>query len=221
MTDIKCVDAERIGNVLEYPADHPVRRHVDDCPRCHALAQTYRAFLEATPADGVGLAAARARLDACNERAAARAFPVEARAPFRVTSGGGFRAWMRPLPALAAALVVVAAAVVMWPDRDETSRLRVSDGSADVWRLSASPARDGSVTLAWNPIPQADAYEVRIYGPELEELLRLPAADASATVERSALPAELPPGSDLTWRVTSLRGGDETATSPPGSFRLP
>jgi hypothetical protein len=222
MTEIKCVDVERIGSVLEYPADHPVRRHTDDCPRCRSLVQSYQAFLEAAPASGAGVSAARPRLDAAIRHGADAAFPAESRAPFPMKSGGWWRAWMRPIPALATALVVVAAAVMLWPRDEPTSRLRVSGQSTNAWNLSASAAgTGGSVLLAWNAVTGADAYEVRVYGPELEELLRLSSIGTSLAVGRSEFPANIPPGADLTWVVTALRGGDVTQTSPPGSLHLP
>ena len=221
MTEIKCVDAERIGSVLEYPADHPVRLHTEECPRCRSLARSYQAFLEAVPAAGAGVPAARPRLDAAIRRGADTAFPAESRARFPMKSEGWWRAWMRPLPALATALVVVAAAVLLWPRQEPTSTLRLSGQEADAWNLSVASADDGSVRLSWNAIAGADAYEVRIYGPELDELVRLPATGTTLAIGRSTLPANLPAGEDLTWVVTALRGGDVAQTSSPGSLRLP
>jgi hypothetical protein len=220
MTEIKCVDVERIGSVLEYPADHPVRRHTEECPRCRSLVQSYQAFLEASPAPGAGVTEARPRLDAAIRRGADAAFPAQARAPFPMKSGGWWRAWVRPVPALATALVVVAAAFLFWPRGEPTSLLRESGQAADAWNLSVAAPTDGSVLLSWNEVAGADAYEVRIYGPELDELLRLPSTATSVAVGRSAFPADLPAGADLTWVVTALRGGDVMQTSPPGSLRL-
>jgi len=184
--------------------------------------QSYQAFLEAAPAAGAGVSAARPRLDAAIRRGADEAFPAESRARSPMKSAGWWRAWMRPLPALATALVVVAAAVLLWPRDEPMSLLRVSGQGADAWNLSASAAgADGSVLLSWHAVGGADAYEVHVYGPELDELLRLPSSGTSLTVGRSALPADLPAGTDLTWVVTALRGGDVVETSPPGSLRLP
>jgi hypothetical protein len=44
-------------------------------------------------------------------------------------------------------------------------------------------------------------------------------SETNLVVEPSALPANLPPTLDLTWRVSALSQGDVIATSAPGSIR--
>jgi hypothetical protein len=62
---------------------------------------------------------------------------------------------------------------------------------------------------------------VRIYGPALEILATLgPTVETTIALDRSALPADLPPDSELTWRVLALRKGAELAASAPRSVTI-
>lgn len=226
MSQIRCVDADHIGNVLEYPSDHPVRRHVEDCPRCRTLADSYRAFLHAESPPEAGLAGARAELDAAIGRLGREVTPAQAESPLRVQRTGWFRALLRPLPALAAAavVVIVAAVVLTRPDRGTDAPVLRTDSAAGTgWRLH-EPAlrRDGVVVLSWDAVTGADAYEVHLYGTELEPLATLgPTPEASLAVARGALPADLPENADVTYRVIALRSGTRLTASDPRTVRVP
>ena len=67
---------------------------------------------------------------------------------------------------------------------------------------------------------RADAYQVRLYGPDFGEIYRSAnTAAASMTVDRASLPPGQSSHLDLTWRVFALSQGDVIATSAPGSIR--
>ena len=224
MTDVNCVEVERIGNVLEYPEDHPVRRHAETCPRCRTILASYQAFLRSEPGADAHLEEARTHLDAAIAGRARAVMPSQPQAPLRVTRAGWWGRLLRPMPALVGALIVVVA-TVLWMRTDrgvETPALRTDGNAGSVWRPNQPSAQpDGSVLLSWSAVEVADAYEIRVYGPALEILARLgPTADTSLVLDRSALPTDLPADSDLTWRVVAYRGGAELAASAPRSVHL-
>ena len=212
----ECVDVTNIAAVLELPAEHPWRRHAESCPRCRSLVASYIAFVEGEPAEGSDLERVRGTLDARIRADASRWKPSGSAA-----RSFPWRTLMRPVPLLAAALVVVAA-VVFWSSREpEQSSLRESTPQAQAFALNpAQLAADGSILLSWTPVAGADAYQVRLYGPDFGEIHRSSNTTAtSLTVERSILPPNQSSRLDLTWRVFALSQGDVIATSPPGSIR--
>jgi hypothetical protein len=128
---------------------------------------------------------------------------------------------LRPVPLLAAGLVVIAAAV-FWSSRGpEQSSLRESTPQAQAFALHAAQvAADGSIHLSWSSMMGADQYQVRIYGPDFGEIYRSRThRDVDHRRERAALPARSTrdPRPDL----ACLRPfqGDVIATSAPGSIR--
>jgi len=141
---------------------------------------------------------------------------------------GGFDDWLRgkpgkPAPVLAGVAVAIAA-VFVWTSRaPEEGVLRDDGRGAQAFSLQAAEVgSDGALHLAWTPMTGADAYQVRIYGPDLSEVYRTAnVAETSAVIDRSALPADLPTALDLTWRVYALRQGDVVEISAPGSIRAP
>ena len=214
--DAECIDAREAGMVLELPADDPVRRHAESCPRCKSLVASYQSFMEASPVEGAELERVRGLLDARIRADASRWQP--ARSAVRSFS---WRTLMRPMPLFAAALVVVAA-VVFWSSREpQQSSLRESTTQTQSFALNpAQLAEDGSIVLSWSPVGGADAYQVRLYGPDFGEIYRAPnTTTTSLTVNRTALPPNPSPRLDLTWRVFALSQGDVIATSAPGSIQ--
>jgi hypothetical protein len=214
----ECVDVTNIAAVLELPAEHPWRWHAESCPRCRSLVASYVAFVEGEPAEGSDLERVRGLLDARIRADASRWKP--SRSSVRTF---WWQALLRPVPLLAAGLVVIAAAV-FWTTREpEQSSLRESTTPAQAFALNpAELAADGNILLSWTPMAGADAYQARLYGPDFGEIYRSPNTTAtSLTVERAALPPNQTPRLDLTWRVFALSQGDVIATSPPGSIRTP
>ena len=211
-----CIDVQNIGAVLSLRADDPVRIHANECPRCKSLLASYQSFMDAPPVEGSDLERARATLDARIRADAARWKP--SKSPVRAF---WWQMLLRPVPLLAAGLVVIAAAV-FWTSREpEQSTLR--DSTPQVASFALQPAQiaaDGSLQLEWSPMAGADQYQVRLYGPDFGEIFRSAnTAATSMTVDPDRFAAKLPPTLDLTWRVYALSQGDVIATSSPGSIR--
>ncbi|HXV14972.1 MAG TPA: hypothetical protein VEC56_12270 [Candidatus Krumholzibacteria bacterium] len=180
--------------------------------------------MKSDAAAGSGVEKARPVLDARIREGAQRWIPADARASRLSSRAPWWRGFLKPAPMLAGAAAVVVAAVVLWNARGPEEAVLRDDAPVSSPAFSLAPARveDGSIRLSWTAMPGADAYEVRIYGPDLSEIYRHPATpETSAEVTRSALPADLPSTLDLTWRVYALSGGDVIEASAPGSIRTP
>jgi len=215
--EAKCFDVERVADVAALPADDPLRRHAEACPRCRNLLRSYLSFMDAAPVDGFTIEGARGKLDAL----------IDAQVGAGAASGSSrfslfLRGLTRPVPALATVAVVVVAAVVVWQQArgPQSVNLREPPVATYMTLAPADVRSDGSIHLSWNPYPGADAYQVRVYGPDLTEIYRsAPVSEPSAVIDRSALPSDLPLTLDLMWRVDALQGGDVIYTSTPGSIR--
>lgn len=236
----RCVTAEQLAGVLELPDSDPRRAHVRECPRCRALALAYQDFMlmaEPLPA-GARPKDARKRLDtalsaailvdaasraAAPDRLAARPAPPQRRTPW----WAGFA----PRPAWAVVgllLVLGAGAVWMFLPRDRVNPLVLrNDGSrqrVDASFVLSPPQTDGvgRWRLSWTPVQGADAYQVRFFSSDLEELAQIePTPVVSITVTRDQLGANQAGGNVVLWRVIALLGGDAIATSPVGTIALP
>lgn len=216
--EMKCIDIERVAEIAELPAGDPVREHVESCPRCRNLLRSYLSFVAAEPVEGFAVDGARRQLDALiDARVGAGATPGPSR--FSVF----LHRMMRPAPLLTAAAVVVIAAVVIWQQQSRTPEgvnLREEPAANHMTLAPAEVRPDGSIHLRWGVVPGADAYHVRVYGPGLTEVYRSgEVTESSLTIDRSDLPADLPPTLDLMWRVYALHAGDVLQTSAPGSIR--
>lgn len=232
MTAMRCLPIEEIHRALELPAGDPRLAHIRECPRCRALADQFRAFVEAR-AEGIPesrLAEAGARLrTAMDQEIAASALRTastergEARAaasppPRREGTGSWWNTWLTPAwkPALAfAALAVFAAGTVMWSGnatRTGESALRGAPGASGLALLGAERTAQG-VSLRWEPWNGADGYEVRLYTDRLDEIGRIPCADASLVLTADQLPQGRALPERLLVRVVALNGGDEIAIS--------
>jgi hypothetical protein len=215
----ECIDATKLAEVIDLPANHPSWRHVEDCPRCRNLVRSYREFMQADAVVDSGIDAARRRLDALiDARSAERRPAARSGAPW-------WRIVLRPAPLLAAAatVVVVITALSLWRPSHEPGApvLRDSPVSGKVALPPADVRPDGSIQLTWAPVAGADRYQVRIYGPDLKEIYRHPdVAETSVVIERSVLPSNLPSQLDLMWRVYALQSGDVIHTSAAGSIRV-
>ena len=219
--EAQCIDVERIGEVVDLPEDHPRRRHAQTCPRCRSLVESYLAFMKAEHLEGSGLERARPVLDTRNREAADRWEPTRTSALSREPWWRGF---LRPAPLLAGAAVAAIAAVIVVTSRGPEQEILRAD-AVDSQPFSLNEAQvdaSGAIRLSWTAMSGADGYEVRIYGPDLSEVYRLPETRATtAIVDRTTLPADLPATLDLTWRVYALSGGDVIEVSAPGSIRAP
>ena len=212
-----CIEVERIADVEALAPDHPSRRHLEECPRCRSLWLSYQTFMAIEPVGGARPDAARLALAEFIRRRMAGTLPAQR--PTRFTLRSLWAAPWRPIPLAAAAMIVVVAAVVLFRGggRDEAPVLRGDSGVTAALTLN-DPTRlaDGSIQFSWSAAAEADAYEVRVYGPDLAELARRPATGTSLVVEAGFLPA-----GELTWRVVALHDGDVIETSAPASVTLP
>lgn len=218
----RCIESERIGEVAELPADHPLRRHVEECPRCRNLLRSYQTFLRAEPVAGFGIDAERRKLDKLISSKVSEKRP-EASRHSPTGFGSMLRGLVRPVPLIAVGAVLVLAAVVVWRQaRGPEDILLRSGPTSQTAALPLADVRpDGSIHLSWTAVPGADAYQVRIYGPNLTEIYRHPeVAETSIVIDRSLLPSDLPPKLDLMWRVYALQAGDIIEVSEPGSIRV-
>jgi hypothetical protein len=212
----RCIDIERIGEVVDLPANDPLRQHVEDCPRCRNLLRSYQKFLRAEPVAGFDSAAARRRLDALisTRVGGTRSAPASPFANF-------LRGFLRPVPLVAAAAVCVVVALTVWQRSRGPEEILLREEPA-LRALTLAPAEvraDGSIHLSWSAVSGADAYQVRIYGPSLTVIHRAEVAVTSIVIDRSLLPPNLPPSLDLMWRVAALQAGDTIQVSSPGSVR--
>jgi len=230
-----CPELHELLELESRAADDERRRHLDDCPRCRNRVALYASFVEPVivPA-GADVADAERRLAEAFERAwrAESPDPVAPRETGPARGAGDSaarRGWWAPSwrPAWALAAVLLVGSIVLLRPWDrgppETGALRGAPGGAgqDALRLEVPVRLDGGgLRLSWAAHPEADAYEVRILGPDLAELMRREVTGASLELGRDELPAT-PAGAVLGWKVTALRAGARLATSTTGTLRRP
>jgi hypothetical protein len=216
----RCIDIERIEEVLSLPADHPERRHAETCPRCMSLVASYRSFVDAEPVADAGLDEARPALDARIRDDARRWIPQRPAPSLKRSMWDVFRR-----PAFVVAMVTfVIGAVAVWtlraPEREMFRGNRTESTGFVLHAAEVDP--DRAIHLSWEPVTGADQYEVRVYGPDMAEVYRsAPASETSLTIPRASLPADLPAALDLTWQVYALAQGDVVGSSAPSSIRTP
>ncbi len=218
----RCIDIERIDEVVDLPADHPVRRHVEDCPRCRNLLRSYQKFLRAEPVAGFNVEFARRTLDALIASKVGEKRPAASQRS-STSFSSVLRGLMRPTPLIAVGAVAILVAAVVWRQTQESEGILLRDEPTS--RSAALPPAevrpDGSIHLTWQAVPGADAYQIRIYNSTLTEIYRHPdVAETSVVIDRSSLPSDLPPALDLMWRVYALQAGDVIEASEPGSIRI-
>ena len=127
-----------------------------------------------------------------------------------------------PRPAwVAAALVVTAAAVMLWqPWVVDQPALRSTAVSSLLEILPPETLSDGSVRISWEAMDGADEYRIILYDNNLDELVRLEAG-AATTYDLSR--EVLPPGTPavVICRIAALQDGDEIAETAPIPLELP
>ena len=233
----KCIDIEKIPEILELPVDDPRRIHLEECPRCSSALLTYRDFLKAEAAPGADTSDAEKRLssfiqskiDDTSSVKAADNNIFGASVTGEVPERPGFPAsiartlFLRPVW-ITAALVLIAAGLMWWqPWTEDKPVLRGTSTTVETGRvidLAAPQLQDnGSMRLTWKPITGADSYQVYIYDQDLTELIRLaPVSEPTIDLRRSMLPSGAP--ENLLWSVIALDGGDKIAISPPALLKF-
>jgi hypothetical protein len=221
----RCIDLERLGQVMELPDEHPDRLHAKTCPRCWSLLESCQQFLQAERVPGSGIEGVRGALDAHIREDAARWTPrgmppATAPAAPTVPAATWWRFLLRPVPMAVTGALVIAAGALWRSLTPEPSAIRQDSTISEAFVVHpAEISADGAIHLAWNPVDGADHYQVRIYGPDLSEVYRSPnVPETSLTVNRSILPAALPATLDLTWRVFAIVHSDVVGSSGPASI---
>ena len=234
------IDPNEMAELLSLPSDDPRRRRFEGTPRGRAILSIYASFMEAANLPGANpaaadhvLAEALARaLNAPNPKGgASSATGAEPRRELRWP--GILRALMSPTfrPAFALASIAIVLGG-LWLARSrpgpQTRLLRGAVvggqpvGTQPLELHEARTFRSGAIQLSWAPYPGADRYVVSFLRPDLTDLFRLPAGpDAGLTIGPGALPALLPRGQRIGWRVVARHGGDSLAVSTISAFRLP
>jgi hypothetical protein len=231
MTVTPCLPLEDLALVAELPAIDPRRAHVAQCPRCGALLDAYARFLDpGADAAAPHVAHADARLSDFLARTIgvapdAASAPVVTAAPprpARRTSwwAGLFAPAMRPALGFVVAAIVLGG-IVVWPRLAEhgpgdTLRGGSPDLDTSALRIRAAGLGVDGLHVAWNAVPGADAYEVRVYSEGLAEIARLDASgDTVLTVSPPMLPVRASPGQSLLVQVDARARGAVIASSAP------
>jgi len=223
-----CPELHELLALESKPPGDAARRHLEECPRCRNRLALYASFLEPGEAPaGADVADAERRLTEALDHARRAEAPAASPSP----AAGGVaprRARVSWRPAWALAGLLLAGAIVLvraWSlGPPETGVLRSATrapGATATLRLEApAPLPGGAVRLAWAAQPGADAYEVRVLGPDLALLTRREVAGTSLELGPDDL-AAAPVGAVLGWKVTALRAGERLAVSTFGTLRRP
>lgn len=213
----RCPEIEHLAEVLRLPGTNPRRQHVDKCPRCRARAALYQRFLDpGAPLAGANLPDARRRMSATLER------EIAGEAGGQRSLFDALRPFLQPVWRPAMGVVGVAAAVLLIVrltgapgPGDGSSVLRERSATSRAIPVLLQPIRqaDQAIVLHWKSAPDADAYQVILFGDDLREKARYAAAaDTFLRLAPERLSA-LPPS--LFWAVAALRGGDEIGRAEP------
>jgi hypothetical protein len=211
-----CIDVERIADVESSPE---LKKHVADCPRCQSLWLSYQSFMTADVSGAPQADDARRSLEAVIRRQAVQAAPDVAPRTSRLTTRRRAElSWLRPGLIAAMAAVVAVVAISLWRGGSDEPVLRGAPEAT--WSLQSPRVSGIAIVFKWGAVPEADAYEVEVFDDALNLVLHSASVTTpTISVDRSAF-ANIQPGTELTWRVRALRGGDVLATSPPASLRL-
>lgn len=237
---VQCVDEQALGDVLALPQSDPQRRHVDECPRCRALAVSYRQFIDPSSEESASYGTAedqrltefRERLTGASPAVApgtVRDAKARAAVPGARTSAAGSRPWsdrlfgpaLRPVWALAA-IAIAFGVMKIAPKSPPAGAPTLRGGNAHELGTAMPSYAAHGVTLVWSPNPEADHYQLRFFSTALTEIGRRDLArDTTVTLAIGDLPAAYAGGETIFYRVVAMKGGDELESSAPGSLRKP
>ena len=230
----RCPPAELLPDIALLPldgdAEDPQRRHLAGCPRCQARLADHRDFMAgAVPAPPREVAAAMAALDAGLRAAIAGEAgpPALAERRTRILRP----AFAHPLARAAfavAALFLLLVALDALPERPQRREIRLRAAQvrpAPGRRLVLDAPRflpDGALELAWQALPGADEYRLRLLAPDLALLAERAVGSATHLRLAAAELAELrAAGAILVWQVEAQADGDPLAISTPAAIPLP
>jgi len=201
----RCLSAEEIASLQ---TDDRRMEHVEDCPRCSTLLASFRDFEQGgTQPPPEKAQAFRARF--------AEALAAEehsSRPPF-------WSFFARPVWAAAVVVLVCLVAWRLWDRPGPMPGERILRGEANTPAVIATaPPRwieGGELHLSWAAHPEAEGYAIDFLLPSGIEVARRETNGLSYAIPTDSLRSMTAAGSELIWRVSVLRGGDEIARSQP------
>lgn len=210
----RCPEPLELLALIEAGPDASLEAHLSACPRCAALAASFRAFEAAEPGSGADDEDAERRLTgavlAALDEGPARSEPAPSSPPLR---------WLWAPAAIAATLLLVVGGwqlVEPWRSAKSPSGSYRGE-SRSALQLSDPMARaDGALLLAWRSAgPEGDIrYEISILGADLGERARREvSADTTIALDRNELRRLAASGEPLYWEVVARRGGRELLRS--------
>jgi hypothetical protein len=175
----RCPDTGEVAALASLPAGDPRRRHLENCPRCRALAHAFAEFEDpGDSSDLPGLAEADTEL---RDRLVAALAAEPVRLPQRRR-----RSWLAAAAAAIAICAIGLAADDLLHLRDGSSlpvgeRLRGDGEAVDLdWRTTADGWR-----LTWSDAPAADAVVFVFYDASLNEIGRRSATGSGIELART------------------------------------
>ena len=175
----RCYEPQEIATILARETMDPGRRHLEDCPRCRALALAYREFMQPSSTADLDLRATDAQL----QHRLAKATAPRHR---DTRSRWGF-AWPQPAWRAAAAVLAVAAFGLLARDLGirrggdlpaGTGAVRGEQAIVEL-RLEQGPQ---NLVASWPAAEASDKAMVIFYDTELKEVARVLTAETRLVV---------------------------------------
>ena len=220
---------EEFVRLLALPEDHPERRQAEVSGKLDAWRRMLHEFEE--PGAGDATATELARADAVMAQRVESMLGTPTGVPpgaARPASGGpSLLAWLasiwsrpalRPAFAMAALMIVAGTSWWMVGSRAPRAVRGVSEDGIVVETRETSEALE----LTWAPVPGAEHYRIRFFGPALREIARRDdVVEPRLRFERGALPAGIASGEEVVIDVAAMRGNDALAVSKARAVRMP
>lgn len=226
---------EEFVRLLSLPSDHPDRVRAESSGALDAWRSMHREFETPALAGASARELAEAdvvlgrRLDEVLLANGARGGGRATRMASALDDHQGVRtriaAWLQA-PSLRPAFALAALAVILsagwWATRPHApAAVRGAGGTAGIV-VSIAPASAGVVEISWTPVAGADAYRVRLFGAELNEIWRRDGIlEPRLRLAADARPVGLAAGTEVLVDVIALRAGDAIAYSRAKALRLP
>ncbi len=220
----RCYSAEEIGNILKFAPEDPRRQHVEECPRCSALAAEYRDYLDkGGEYPGPSLMDAQQKLRKVIDKGNQPGISLAAGGKRR---GGFFSRVGQPVAITIAILAIVYGLSLVCarqpPHRDLFEHIAkpAFDPDDPLAPHHATPLAR-SIRLSWNPAPGAVSYDVIVFNDLMKELGRF--TDIQSTeieIERTMLPGRSK-GKTFMWRVEMHKDDGSAGLSPVATFTMP
>ncbi len=223
-----CLNMEELAGLAELPTPLPVEdprcQHLEECPRCQAHLLTFQEFLAGEGScDDQLLDRAMGQLGGDLDREIFGSEQATSLAdPKKIIY------WQSPLVrsalAVAAALLLFFAIEGLWEKPRLDQKLLRLDPSDLSEQESLQPVTeildDGDVLWRWNPVAEADSYQIEILDSRFELLANLPVnGEPLLRMPASKLEEIVPQVGAYFWVVIALQNGDVILRSEPFVFR--